>query len=296
MQRETELAILFADVSGSTQLYERLGDARAREIVARCVACMTEVTQQQGGVLVKTIGDEVMTTFPSADAAVAAAAAMQVAISALPLVDGRQLAIRVGLHVGAVLLEEGDVFGDAVNVASRMANQAKARQVLTTGDTVARMRGPWRESMRQIDRADVKGKREQIDVYELVWEVSEVTMIRHRPWANAPRQAGGRLVLSVGSRRVELDESRPSLTIGRAAETDLVLKEDGISRLHARVDYRSGRFVLNDQSANGTWVQPDKGDSSFVHRDSLVLAGAGLLGLGQAPERGSPATVRYEPG
>ncbi len=295
MQREAKMAILFADVSGSTELYDTLGDVRARAIVARCVAIMSELTQREGGTVVKTIGDEVMATFATADAAVAGAAAMQEAITGEPVVDGRQLAIRVGLHFGSALIEDFDVFGDAVNMASRMANQAKAGQVLTTGETVERMAGPWRSAMRQIDRAEVKGKRDLIDVYELVWQAEEVTLIRHRPWANAPQRGGGRLILQAAARRLELGEGHPTLTVGRADETDLVVKDDCISRLHARVEYRNGRFVLTDQSANGTWVVPDRGESSFVHRDSVVLAGSGLLGLGQAPAAGAAFTVRYGP-
>jgi adenylate cyclase len=295
MQHAGELAILFADVSGSTQLYEALGDVRAREIVAGCVATMAEATQRHGGTLVKTIGDEVMTTFPTADAAVAAAAAMQEAITGQLVVEGRQLAIRVGFHFGPILVEDSDIYGDAVNVASRMANQAKAGQILTTGATVARMSGLWQASARQIDRTDVKGKRDPIDVFEVVWQAQDVTLIRQRPWANTPRGGGGQLILSAAGRRLALDDSRPTLTVGRADQNDLVMKNDVISRLHARVEYRNGRFVLTDQSANGTFVVPDGGQSAYVHRDSFVLVSAGMLGLGQMPTPGSPITVRYEP-
>lgn len=295
MQYAGESAILFADVSGSTQLYDTLGDVRAREIVAHCVALMKEATQRYGGTLVKTIGDEVMTTFPTADAAADAATAMQEAITGHLVVEGRQLAIRVGFHFGPILVEDADIFGDAVNLASRMANQAKAGQILTTGTTVERMSATWQASMRQIDRTDVKGKRDQIDVFELVWQSEDVTLIRLRPWANVPRSGGGRLMLSAASQRIELGDSRPALTMGRAEQNDLVIKSDVASRLHARLEYRNGRFILTDQSANGTFVVPDRGQSAYVHRDSVVLVGAGMLGLGQSPLPDSPVTIRYKP-
>lgn len=295
MQYAGESAILFADVSGSTQLYDTLGDVRAREIVAHCVALMNEATQRHGGTLVKTIGDEVMSTFPSADAAADAATAMQEAITGHLVVEGRQLAIRVGFHFGPILVEDADIFGDAVNLASRMANQAKAGQILTTGTTVERMSGSWKASMRQIDRTDVKGKRDQIDVFELVWQAEDVTLIRLRPWANATRGSGGHLMLSAAGQRIELGDSRPALTMGRAEQNDLVIKDDVASRLHARLEYRNGRFILTDQSANGTFVVPDRGQSAYVHRDSVVIVGAGMLGLGQSPVSDSPVTVRYQP-
>ena len=124
LPREEQLAVLFADVSGSTQMYETLGDVRARAIVARCVADMTAATRRHGGALIKTIGDEVMTTFPNAADAAEAACEMQETITG-QMVEGRPLAIRIGFHFGPVLSEETDVFGDAVNLAARLANEAK---------------------------------------------------------------------------------------------------------------------------------------------------------------------------
>ena len=69
-QQTASLAVLFADISGSTRLYETLGDLFAREKVAQCLSVLTQLIQQHGGIMLKTIGDEVMATFPSADAAV----------------------------------------------------------------------------------------------------------------------------------------------------------------------------------------------------------------------------------
>jgi hypothetical protein len=210
------------------------------------------------------------------------------------VVEGRPLAIRVGFHFGPTLLEEADVFGDAVNLAARMANQAKSGQILTTGATVEHLAGPRRKSCRQIDLTQVKGKREEIAIHEVVWQAEEATMMR-APWATQ-RRAGGRLVLTAGGTRLEMGEGHPSLTIGRADQNDLVLHQPLVSRLHARIDYRNGRFVLTDLSVNGTYVVADAGGSSYVHRDSQELTGAGTLGLGEAVSPDSLAGVRYEPG
>lgn len=296
MPQEAELSVLFADVSGSTQLYETLGDVRARAAVAGCIAVMTEVVRRHGGTLVKTIGDEVMTTFPSANAAAEAACDMQDGITGQMVVEGRPLTIRVGFHFGSLLIEEADVFGDAVNLASRMVNQAKSGQILTTGATADRLTGPMRETARQIDLAEVKGKREPIPIYELVWRREDATVMRGlAPWATQQR-AGGRLVLTAGGTRLELGERHPTLTIGRAEQNDIVVRQPIVSRLHARIECRNGRFVLSDQSANGTYVAGDNGQSTLVHRDNLELTGAGTLGLGEAVTPGSAAMVRYEPG
>lgn len=291
MPHEARLAVLFADVSGSTQLYDTLGDARARSIVARCVAIMTEMTQRHRGTVIKTIGDEVMSTFPDAAAAAEAAMDMQEAITGQMVVDGRPLAIRIGFHIGPTLREDDDVFGDAVNLAARLVGQAKAGQVLTSGEAYSELPARLRQLCRLIDRAAVRGRREEVAFHELVWQVEGVTLM-NAPWATAP-SASRHLLLSAGGTELELGEGHPSLTLGRAEQNDIVVQQPVTSRLHARIDYRNGRFMLTDLSANGTFVQPWRGDGRFVHRDSCELAGSGQLGLGEPVAPGSPATVQY---
>ena len=293
MPLDVQLAVLFADVSGSTQLYDTLGDIRARNIIARCISVMTAATYRHGGTLVKTIGDEVMTTFPNATAAAEAACEMQEGITGGMVVEGRPLAIRVGFHFGSTLCEEADVFGDAVNLAARLANLAKSGQILTTGVTVEHLTGPRRTSCRQVDLAWVRGKRERIALHEIVWRAEDATIMR-APWAT-DRRAGGKMALAAGSTRLELHDGHPSITIGRADQNDLVVRQPVVSRLHARIEYRNGRFVLTDLSANGTYVLRDDGDSTYVHRDNLELSGSGKLGLGEAVLPGSLTSVRFEP-
>ena len=235
-----------------------------------------------------------MTIFPNATAAAEAACDMQDAITGQMVVEGRPLAIRVGFHFGHTLLEDADVFGDAVNLAARMASQAKSGQTLTTGATVEQLDATRRKLCRQIDLAQVRGKREEIAIYEVQWQAEDATIMR-APWATQHRD-GARLVLTAGGTRLELGEGHPSMTIGRAEQNDLVIHHPVVSRLHARIEYRNGRFVLTDLSANGTFVVADDDGSSYVHRDTTVLAGAGILGLGEAVSPDSLVTVRYEPG
>ena len=292
MQREAQLAILFADVSGSTQLYDTLGDVRARGIVSRCIEIMSEATHHHGGTLIKTIGDEVMTTFPDAGSAAEAAVEMQEGITGQMVVDGRPRAIRVGFHFGPTLLEDDDVYGDAVNLAARIVSQAKAGEILTTGDTASNLPEQWRSSCRQIDLTQVKGKRDEIAIHELVWQASDATLVR-KPWTTRQR-AGGGLTLTIGETRLELSEAHPSATIGRADQNDLVVRQPVISRLHARIEYRNGRIVLTDLSANGTYIEVEGGDTRLLHRDSQELSGSGKLGLGEAAAPDSPTSVQYQ--
>ena len=120
-EEASEAAVLFADVSGSTKLYESAGNAVAHAAVESCVNLMKQKTQAAKGRVIKTIGDEVMSAFTSADDAADAAIEMQLAISELPPVGTTTLGIRIGFNFGPVVERDGDVFGDAVNLAARLA-------------------------------------------------------------------------------------------------------------------------------------------------------------------------------
>lgn len=290
------MAILFADVCGSTKIYERYGDERARKMIARCITLMTNATLDHSGALIKTIGDEVMCRFPTADDAAAAALDMQERVSSAALTTGgteMSLSIHIGFHFGEVVEEQGDIFGDAVNVAARMVNLAKADQVVTTGGTMQLLSDKWRTGARQIDRTEVKGKSEKIDVYELVWQEGEVTRMAGRaPW-EISAVAPGRLVITQGVREFEVSQSHPSITVGRGEQNDLVLKGDMVSRLHARIECRNGRFSLTDQSTNGTYVGEGTKPARIVRHDSHVLSGSGVISLGHTPADGQTDLIHY---
>lgn len=293
MPKEVQLAILFADVSGSTKLYETLGDAKARDAIAQCIALMTEATERGGGTLIKTIGDEVMVTFKSADDAAQAASEMQEAITGGLSVDGRPLAIRVGFHYGPALLENNDVFGDAVNVAARMAGQAKAGQIITTSATVDLLSAIWQASTRQVDLASVKGKKDEIALYEVIWQREDVTRMSTQAFKRPAAEKKIKMVLEYQGTRAHVSEDHQACVMGRQEGNDLVVKHNLISRMHCKVEYRKGNFVLVDQSINGTYVRTDSGEEAFVRRDAFTLKGSGVLGLGQSLDRESVDGVRY---
>jgi adenylate cyclase len=293
MARGAELVILFADVAGSTRLYEALGDAQARVIVARTVGIMTEATQRHAGRVVKTIGDEVMSLFRTGDHAASAAAEMQDAVTAHGIGYDHALAVRVGFHYGPVLIDRSDVFGDAVNVAAHLTKQARPGQVLATGSAQQAMSERWRADTRPVARMALKGKQGQTEVYEVIWRAEDMTLLRPPPFQGL-FGAAARLLLTAGNIRIELGESRPLFTVGRDERNDVVFPAGIVSRQHARVEHRNGRFVLTDQSANGTFVVPDGAAAAFVHRDSVVLEGDGRLGVGEPPDSGSRVTIRYE--
>jgi class 3 adenylate cyclase len=296
MGRDAELAILFADVVGSTQLYEQLGDSQARDMVGRCVEIMRNATETNRGTVIKTIGDEVMATFAAADDAMSAAKSMQERITGADDLAHKNghVAIRVGCHFGNVVQEQRDIFGAAVHTANRMTSQAKAHQIITTLSTVERLSPEWRATARQIDVATVRGKAEEVILFEIIWQPEEATsMLPTVPWSHDKTRKRRRLSLRLQGKEVTVGEGRKSVTMGRSEDNDVVVKGNLISRVHARVESSRDRFTLIDQSTNGTFVQTSGGDEIFVRRDSTVLTGEGVIGLGRVAQPGTPLAIHY---
>ncbi|MEP7183883.1 MAG: adenylate/guanylate cyclase domain-containing protein [Betaproteobacteria bacterium] len=281
------LAILFADVSGSTKLYESLGDAEAQATIERCLAIVAQVCRELGGTVVKTIGDEMMTTFPTADHAARAARDIQLRISAERTRQGAPLSMHVGFHFGPVIEDNGDVFGDAVNVAARMTELAKGGQIIMSAETTAELSVPLRSATRDLDSLTVKGKQKDIGIFELLWQDAgeELTALSPRLVARPQR-----LKLVHGVREIELGASTMTLTLGRDAQNDVVIADRGASRMHARIERRRDKFVLIDHSSNGTYVTVGTEGEIMLRREEWTLRGRGRCSFGH-PHQDDPAEV-----
>ena len=276
-RNETALAVLFADVAGSTRLYEKLGNAQALMTIARCLDVVRSVCEGHGGRVIKTIGDEAMTAFPGVDDTAEAAAEIQAKLCELPPVDGARVAMRIGFHFGPAIENDGDVFGDSVNVAARMVALAKGGQVITSAETVSVL-APWlRARFRELDSLTVKGKAQDIRIFELMWQESaeELTALSTRPTLGPAR-----IWLRLGEREIELGEAQPALTLGRDPQSDVVIVDKMASRLHARIERRRDKFVLIDQSSNGTYVTVDGEKEILLRREEVILRGRGQITFG----------------
>lgn len=274
--------ILFADVSGSTRLYETLGDRAAKQAINGLLERMVAVAQRYSGVLVKTIGDEILVRFPTAERAVSAAIALQEAL-ATERGGPVPLQMRMGLQWGPVILESGDVFGDAVNVAARMSAIARAGQIITTRETVAALPEALALKTRLFDTTQVKGKQDHLVIYEVLWEEeanATVFVASTAPGLVAGEAAAPVLTLRYQERERRLDMGG-SLGIGRAETCDFAVASPLASRLHARIESRRGKFVFIDQSTNGSYVRSEDGNVVYLRREELPLWGSGEISLGE---------------
>ena len=295
MPRETDtLAILFADIAKSTHLYEKLGNTIAQDLIATCLALFEKITNYFEGSVIKTIGDEIMCTFPTAQKAVEAAIEMNESIEDMPLPDNVNITppnIYVGIQYGNVVKEDGDVFGDAVNVAARMVALANQRQIITTKEALDELSQELKDSANCIDKTIVKGKSGEMSIFEIVWEQHDVTVMMDDAIDSPALRC--RMELTMGTTSLEMDESRPSATLGRQLHNDIVVKDKGVSRTHARIEYNRGKFVLIDQSTNGTFVLLQGKKRVHLRRDETALLGNGIISLGKEIEGDSDLYIKY---
>ena len=286
-------AVVFADVAGSTRLYETAGDAVALVIIGRCIDLMRNACDERGGRVVKTIGDEVMAIFPSAANAAYATMEMHKRVAELSDELRRPLLLHAGLHFGPVLEDDSDVFGDTVNVAARLCSLAKGGQTMIAASVLESLPTPLRIRTRSQDLAAVKGKQTELELFELLWQESEedVTQL-------APRRAGrrARLTLRYGARQLDVDEGTV-LTFGRDEQNDFVIGDRMASRLHARIERRRDKYVLIDHSTNGTFCTVQGEREVELRREELLLRGRGRIVFGH-PDAQSPEgdVVEFETG
>jgi len=289
---EADRTILFADIVDSTGFTEALGDVESRRYLAAILDELAHITRGQGGIVIKTIGDEIMCAFESPGDGLSAAVDMQRALAARPYVKGRPSRVKIGVHSGQVLIENDDMFGDVVNVAARVISLAAAEQVLTTGDTLEAV-GSDDVPFRSLGKHQVRGRDEELHLCEVLWrgETSALTAV-------APKLASlptPELEFRMGEQTASMTSSSSApLTLGRGGECSFVVPGHSASRAHAKVVRRGTRFYLEDHSTNGTYLKPHDGNEIFVHRDQVLLQGSGRIRLGEPISVKGPLDIEFE--
>ena len=283
--------ILFADVCGSSGIIESVGDVDGRAFVAGIVDELSRVTDLFRGTVIKTIGDEVMSCFEEPLDAIVSAVEMQKVMRTREPLGDVSPKVKVGLHGGPVLLEREDVYGDVVNVAARVVAMATGDQILTTAATLGLL-AEVRIPTRSLGSHTLRGREGALELREVLWETNpdQLTTLASPKRVVAEVQLEVRLderviVLSGAGRNVR--------ALGRGGDNALVVQDSSVSRSHADIIGRGGRFYLADHSTNGTFVRPLGGDEMFVHRDEVLLGGTGVIRLGRAFSDPDGPTLYY---
>jgi len=291
MDQTRYVTVLFADVSGSTKLYETEGDKAAADAIAVCIEKMRQTAESSGGRVVKTIGDEIMAVFATPDAAAYAASGMQSAIDTLAPVGATKLGIRIGFHHGPVIQNDADIFGDTVNLASRLVEQAARSQIIISRETSDRLGPVFRSSKRPLYAIHVKGKAEEVELCELIWRhADDVTMFTAARASVEPKPL--ELRLKYRDQEIVRRRESDSIIIGRSPDCDLVIATNRASRKHCTIERRQDKYVLADQSTNGTYVTAAGGSEILLRREELRLGVRGWIAFGQ-PRAETEDVVEY---
>lgn len=273
----SECAVLFADLVGSTQLYERMGDTAAFALVDRCLAVMQEAVRAVGGQVVKITGDGILATFWDPDSAAETAVAVHRDVREIPLVANFSLGVRVGFHYGPVVESGHDIFGETVNIAARLAELASPGKAISSRETAEKLSEGWKPLLRMLPPRVVKGVSRPVHICELLCDkLEDVTAVG----GLTEIASVGELRLYQGGRVWVLGRETRRLKLGRDADADVVIRDPQSSRRHCEVELRGDKFVLIDRSSNGTFINIE-GEREFVlTREEVVLRGHGWLSFG----------------
>jgi class 3 adenylate cyclase len=297
---ENHLAILFADIAGSTRLYEKLGDVIAHECVIQSLDHVSSIVGKHGGVVVEIVGDEIMCYFASIAAACRCACDVQSAFEHFRTSHGHTIGLRIGFHAGQTKLDFGHPFGDTVNVAARVSALAHSGQILTTEDTTRWLPPELQAMCRLYNRVHVKGKTEPLDMREVIWNQDDATSIfspsTQGRLAQAPEPE---IELCYNGRQLRLSEAAMPFLIGRGEHCNLIVPSDTASRSHARLEARFGEFVLIDHSTNGTYIKTEPGKRNddgldiHLHHREWTVTGNGEICLGRPIRSGDPSIITF---
>lgn len=298
MTRIADRTVLFADLRGSTALFESLGNAEATSVVTHCVNLLGQAVLRHQGQVVKTLGDGLMAVFDDAAAAVRSAVQMH------DLLEGmvhrgaergasaglRALRLQVALARGETVEMQGDCFGDAVNVAARLVDHAGDNETLITVEVLMHLPPDLRTRFRSLDRLALRGRVEPVQVHVLGGRragTNEGAVTQFGDVATVAEPDGLRLVWG-RLYRVFASEQLP-IVLGRSPQAAFCVEDSRVSRSHARVDWHGGSFQLTDLSFNGTYVRFNDGEILSLRRGTCSLHGSGAVGLGGSPkDPGSP--------
>jgi class 3 adenylate cyclase len=303
MTRHTRpLAILFADISKSSNIYELLGDQAAQEIVGNILGRLSDLTVNHCGNIIKTVGDAIIATFDATDNAILAAKAMQMAMKdGFFRKDGKkenpQINIHIGIHYGPVVVENEDIFGDAVNITARVVDYANPQQIVTTRAAIKHLPEDSNHFTKYITKITAKNISGEIELFEIVYEDQNTTMVIDcRELSRVA--ACSSLYLMRGGQVIVVDSQKSLISIGREDFNDVIVQYSWISRIHAYIESRGGVFLLKDKSTNGTFIYPQDAAPVYINKAEHPLVGKGVIVFGREKENnvdnGMKDTLEYD--
>jgi class 3 adenylate cyclase len=277
---ERDTTVLFARILGGADLIAKAGDTRAVAALGKCLEHVSKAAQESGARVRPLSADKMMVLVATPDVAADAAAAMHTAMDSFPQAGGVKLALGVGVHHGPVTQKDDDVYGDTVNLAAMLVEQAASGQIITTRETASHLSPLYRAWMRKLYSIDIKGRSGQVALCELVWRADDNATLFAKKHVDT-RVAAAALILKYRDQEHVRRRDRDSITIGRDDNCGIKIEDDEASRLHCTIERRQDKFVLTDHSTNGTYVATAGGEEVLVQREEFTLSGRGTIACGQ---------------
>jgi adenylate cyclase len=287
IRTEEIMAVMFADVCDSTRLYQVLGDAAALALTGDCIRLVTETAVRYGGTVVKTMGDGALCSFTGSDEAYCTAVHIQEAMR------GADLKVRIGFHIGPVIVTGDDVFGATVNMASRLAALASPGEILMSRSCVDVLHPAYRSNTQRVNSAVLKGSIDAVEIYRTLGDPENVTIAVGQFRPTLERRIGT-LILTYRDCQSTLDETTGPMLIGRDGGCGLVVNSDWASRRHATLEIQNSRFTLTDHSTNGTFCLDDSQRLQVIKRQATYLLTSGIISLGINPAENQDNLIRYQ--
>jgi adenylate cyclase len=291
--------VVFADLVGSTGIFERLGDETAGRFVTQLTGALSKTFEEHHGRVVKLLGDGIFTVFQTELDAVQACIAIQTRLKEKPVYpggSGHAVQMQMGVESGEVVEIDGDCYGDAVNSAARLADLAGADQILATARVRDALPPAQQSQLRSLGPMYLRGKQEVTEVFRVDWALaqehdSEATVMgvsMFKPSKDAV------LELSAGGNTLRVEPRGDKVTIGRSVTASLTINDGRVSRVHSTVQWRGGHFVLEDGSSFGTWVYfGGQAEPVVLRRTECYLVGQGIISLGCERNAEDAPTVQF---
>jgi class 3 adenylate cyclase len=297
-----ELTVVFADLAGSTGLYEVLGNAKAAEVVSRATQWMGKLSEVRGGKVIRYLGDGALIAFDDATAATNVAIEIQRLhrdrLNNWPA-DLKSLKIKIGLAQGSVLEQDGDYFGQPVHLAATLCELAGPDQILASPSVVVNLYDDSDIRFRNLGLMNMRGKAPPSDVFSIEWRQESASNFMtveaqletgYQETAPAPVS----IDLQWGSERKTYVLDDMPITLGRSNDANFWIDNRRVSRMQARLERRGNKFVLIDTSTYGTWVRfADNLSVISLRRNECVLLSRGELAMGSPFDDASTPVVKF---
>lgn len=297
-----QLTVVFADLTGSTRVFEALGNAKATQAITKLTYWISSVCEAHSGHGIKFLGDGVLILFRESRDAVEAVVELQQIHQKriLSWPEPLKMALQIGIARGDIVEQDSDYYGDAVNVASRLSDLSGPEQILVSDTVMQQLPDSTLVRSRCMGALSLRGRVEQCVVHRIEWQAEIMSEVFTVPAVLSPHVVAKKaptpslITLSWLDVNADFEANHLPLYLGRGEGATFVVQDPRVSRQHARIEVRDGRFYIEDTSSYGTWVRFSEGGGIIaLRREECVLLQAGEIALGATFDDFSVPTVSF---